>query len=403
MPGALQDVRVADFTWVVAGPLCVRILADYGAQVVHVETGTRLDPIRYTPPYKDHIPGTNRGGYFHNYNSNKYGITLNLKHPKAGDVVRRLVEWADIVAENFNPGAMERLSLNYDRVREIKPDIIMISLGSKGQTGPHAQLPAFGAHLAALSGFTAITGWPDRDPPVIFGAYTDSVAARFAAATLLAALDYRRRTGKGQYIDLSQSEAGIQFLAPSLLDYDVNDRIPQRKGNADSSAAPHAAYRCLGDDRWCAIAVTTDQEWDSFCRVIGSPCWTGEDRFATFLARKAHEEELNRLVEEWTADRTAEEVMAVMQKAEIPAGVVETAEDLHRDPQLRARRHFWTLAHQEIGDSTYDSMGSLLSKTPADLSKAAHTLGEDNYHVYTQVLGLTDTEFVKYLEEGVFE
>jgi len=403
MAKALEDVKVADFTWVVAGPLCVRVLADYGARVVHVETGTRLDPIRYTPPYRDNIPGTNRGGYFHNYNSNKYGITLNMKHPSASEIVRRLVSWADIVAENFNPGVMERLGLGYEELRETKPDIIMISLGSKGQTGPQAQLPAFGAHLAALSGFTAITGWPDRDPPVIFGAYTDSIAARFGAATLLAALDYRRRTGKGQYIDLSQSEAGIQFLAPYLLDYDANGRGLERNGNRDQSTAPHGAYRCLGEDRWCAIAAFTDAEWDAMCRVMGDPSWSKEERFATFLGRKKNEEELDRLMEEWTINYSAEEVMFKMQGAGVSAGVVETAEDLHRDPQLKARHHLWTLKHQEIGDSTYDSMGSNLSKTPAELNKAAHTLGEDNYHVYTQILGFSDEEFVEFLEQGLLE
>ena len=399
----IQDVKVADFTWVVAGPLCTRILADFGAQVIHVETGTRLDPIRYTPPYKDNIPGTNRSGYFHNYNSNKYGVTLNLKHPKAAEIVRKLVLWADIVAENFNPGAMKRLGLSYPEIREIKPDIIMISLGSKGQTGPHANLPAFGAHLAALSGFTAITGWPDRDPPVIFGAYTDSIAGRFGAATLLAALDYRRRTGKGQYIDLSQSEAGIQFLAPPLLDYDVNGKILGRNGNRHPAAAPHGAYCCRGENRWCAIAVFTDEEWKAMCRVMGNPPWSEDGKFATLLNRKRNEEELDALIEQWTIGHSAEEVMTFLQEAGVSAGVVEIAEDLHRDPQLKHRRHFWILEHQEIGESTYDSMGSQLSKTPADLYKAAHTLGQDNYYVYTQILGLSDEEFVGFLQQGVFD
>lgn len=403
MTRALEDVKVADFTWVVAGPLCVRILADFGAQVIHVETGTRLDPIRYTPPYKDNIPGTNRSGYFHNYNSNKYGITLNLKHPKAAEIVRRLMQWADIVAENFNPGVMKGLGLTYEEIRQIKPDIIMISLGSKGQTGPQAHLPAFGAHLAALSGFTATTGWPDRDPPVIFGAYTDSIAGRFGAATLLAALDYRRRTGKGQYIDLSQSEAGIEFLAPPLLDYDTNRTILERHGNRHPSAAPHGAYRCQGEDRWCAVAVFTDEEWKSMCKVMGNPSWTEDGKFATFLGRKQNEQELDHLIEQWTMNYSAQEVMTLLQEAGVSAGVVETAEDLHSDPQLKHRHHFWVLEHQEIGHSTYDSTGSHLSKTPAELHKAAHTLGEDNYYAYTQILGLSDEEFVDLLEQGVFD
>lgn len=398
---ALADVKIADFTWVVAGPLCVRILADYGAQVVHVETGQRLDPIRYTPPYKDNIPGTNRSGYFHNYNSNKYGITLNLKHPKAPPVLERIIRWADIVAENFNPGVTTRLGLGYEQLRKIKPDIIMISLGSKGQTGPQAQLPAFGAHLAALSGFTAVTGWPDRDPPVIFGAYTDSIAGRYGTATLLAALDYRRRTGRGQYIDLSQSEAGLQFLIPPLLDYEVNGRIPERHGNSETGAAPHGAFRCLGEDRWCAIAVFTDDEWQAMCGAMGNPALAADERFRTAVLRKAHEQALDSLVEEWTTGYPPEDVMRMLQEAGVSAAVVETSEDLHHDPQLKARGHFRVLEHQEIGPSTYDSTGSVFSATPAQLHKAAHTLGEDNYHVYTQVLGFTDEEFVEFLQDGV--
>ncbi len=403
MNKALEDVKIADFTWVVAGPLCVRYLADYGAQVIHVETGTRIDPIRYTPPYKDGIRGLNRGGYFHNYNSNKYGISLNLRHQKAYELAKRLILWADIVVENFNPGAMERLRLSYEEIKEIKPDIIMLSLGSKGQTGPYARLPALGAHLAAVSGFTVITGWPDRDPPVIFGAYTDSIAGRFGATILLSALDYRDRTGQGQYLDLSQVEAGLQFMIPPLLDYDVNRRILERNGNRHPSAAPHGAYCCQGKDRWCAIAVFTDKEWKAMCRVMGNPPWAEDAKFATLLGRKENEDELDQLVEQWTINFPPEEVMTRLQETGVSAGVVETAEDLHRDPQLKYRHHFWELEHQEIGVSTYDSMGSQLSKTPAELHKAAHTVGQDNYYVYTQILGLSDEEFVGLMEEGVFE
>ncbi len=403
MRKALEDIKIADFTWVVAGPFSVRYLADYGAQVIHVETATRIDPIRYTPPYKDAIPGLNRGGYFHDYNSNKYGISLNIRHQKGYEIAKRLIRWADIVVENFNPGAMKRLGLSYEELKEIKPDIIMLSLGSKGQTGPYAQLPAYGAHLAAVSGFTAITGWPDRDPPVIFGAYTDSIAGRFGATMLLSALDYRSRTGKGQYIDLSQSEAGIQFLTAPLLDYDVNGRILGRSGNRNSSAAPHGAYRCQGDDRWCAIAVSTDDEWKAMCRVMGNPTWAKDTKFSTLMGRKKNEDELDQLIEQWTINLPPEKVMTILQENGISAGVLETAEDLHSDPQLKYRHHLWELEHQEIGMSTYDSMGSQLSKTPAELYKAAHTIGEDNYYVYTQILGVSNEEFVELLEQGVFE
>ena len=403
MRKALEDIKIADFTWYVAGPFCTRYLADYGAQVIKVETSKFIDGVRPYPPYKDNIPGVNRGGYFHNYNSNKLGITLNMQHPKGREIARKLVMWSDIVAESFSPGVMKGLGLGYDEMRQMKPEIIMISLSSKGQTGPQARLPAVGLHLAALSGFINITGWPDRDPSLLYGAYTDSIAGRFAAASIMAALAQRQKTGKGQYIDLAQSEAGIQFLIPPLLDYAANGRVLNRNGNRHPAAAPHGAYRCQGEDRWCAIAVFTDEEWMALRRVMGDPSWAGDARFATLADRKNHEDELNQLVEQWTINHSAEEVMTRLQEAGVSAGILEKAEDLHRDPQLAARGHFWTLKHQEIGDSTYDGMGSILSETPAELNKAAPVLGQDNYQVYTQILGLSDAEFIDHMQQGVFE
>ena len=403
MRKALEDVKIADFTWYVAGPFCIRYLADYGAQVIKVETSRSVDGVRTNPPYKDNIPGLNRSGYFHNYNCNKLGITLNLQHPKARDVIRRFILWADIVAESFSPGVMKSLGLSYEELTQVNPDIIMISLSSKGQTGPHRTLPAVGLHLAGLSGFVNLTGWPDRDPSLLYGAYTDSIAGRFGAASILAALDYRHRTGKGQYIDLSQFEAGIQFLAPPLLDYVSNRRVLSRNGNRHSHAAPHGVYRCKGEDRWCAIAVFSDEEWQAMRRVIGDPPWCSDARFATLADRKKNEEDLDRLVEQWTIHYPPEEVMARLQEAGVSAGVLETAEDLHRDPQLEARHHFRALEHQEIGESTYDSMGAILSKSPADLNRAAPVMGQDNYYVYTRILGLSDEEFVGLMEQGVFD
>jgi benzylsuccinate CoA-transferase BbsF subunit len=403
MPGPLENVKIADFTWFVAGPFCVRYLADYGAQVIKVETGKRVDGVRTLPPYKDNVPGLNRSGYFHNFNSNKLGITLNLDHPKGQELAGKLVQWADIVAESFTPGVMEGFSLDYSSLRKVKPEIIMISLSSRGQTGPHSRLPAVGMHLAALSGFINITGWPDRGPSLLYGAYTDSIAGRFGACSLLAALEYKRRTGKGQYIDLSQYEAGIQFMIPALLSCSAHGRSPGRSGNRHPSAVPHGAYRCRGEDRWCAIAVFNDEQWKSLCRVIGDAELTEDPRFVTAEARRQNEDELDRLVERWTVNYSPREVMDRLQEAAVSAGVVETAEDLHSDPQLKARNHFRMLDHQEIGESTYDSFGSTLSRTPAELNRAAPVLGQDNYRVYTEILDLSDSEFVDLMNQGVFD
>ncbi len=197
MPGALEDIKIADFTWYVAGPFCTRYLADYGARIIKVESTRVVDGVRPYPPYKDNVPGVNRGGYFHNYNSNKLGVTLNMRHPKGLEIARQIIMWSDVVAESFSPGIMTSLGLGYEDISRMKPEIIMISLSSKGQTGPQARLPAVGLHLAALSGFINLTGWPDRDPSLLYGAYTDSIAGRYGAASVMAALVQRQITGKG--------------------------------------------------------------------------------------------------------------------------------------------------------------------------------------------------------------
>jgi len=315
----------------------------------------------------------------------------------------RLVAWADVVAENFAGGAMERMGLGYEELKKIKPDIIMLSSCMMGQTGPYATQPGYGFHMTALAGFNQITGWPDREPTAPHGPYTDFIAPHFNALAILAALDYRRRTGKGQYIDMSQYENGIHFLAPLILDYVINGREADRMGNHSAYTAPHAVYRCRGEDKWCAIAVFTDEEWDSLGKVIGSPVWTNDLRMATPQARKVNEEELDRLIEAWTINYSPEEVMALMQTAGVPAGVVETAEDLlDNDLQLRHRRSFWELDHPEIGK--YRSIGAsfVLSKSPYELRRAP-LLGEHNEYVLKDICGMSDEEIAELVIEGVLE
>ena len=403
MKQVFEGTKIADFSWIGAGPWTIRYLAEHGAEVIHIESSTRPDLLRTTPPYKDNIPGINRSAYFAIYNDNKYGMTLNLNHPRGSEIARRIVIWADIVAESFGPGRMEEWGLGYEDLRKIKPDIIMYSTTQQGQTGPHAGHPGFGTQLVSLSGFTHLAGWPDREPVVTYGAYTDSIAPRFGAVALIAALDYRRRTGKGQHIDLSQYEAGIHFLAPLFLDYAAKGRIAQRSGNRSACAAPHGAYRCCGEDRWCAIAVSTDEEWRSFCQAIGDLPWSLDSKFTTLTGRKKNEEELDKLVEDWTINLTAEEVMEKLQRAGVPAGVVKNCQDIHLDPQLLHRHHFWELDHPEIGKHNYEAPAFRLSKAPCQLKMPAPCLGQHTEWVCTKILGMSDEEFVELLQEGVFE
>ena len=398
-----EGVKVVDFGWVAVGPYSTAFLARHGATVVRVESISRPDTLRSTGPYKDGIPGVDRSVFFANANANKYGATLNLTHPKALNIAMRLVEWADVVTSAFTPGVMENWGLSYEAISKVKPEIIMMSTCMQGQTGPHKLYRGYGVQMGALSGFYYVTGWPDREPTILFGAYTDYINLRYTAALLMSALEYRRRTGKGQYIDQSQFEGSLQYFAPPLLDYIVNDRIMERMGNRDPNAAPHGAFPCLGDDRWCAIAIFTEEEWQSFCNVIGNPEWTRDPKFATLSLRKENEDELEALVAEWTKGQKAEYVMELMQSAGIAAGVVQTAEEVLADPQLQIRNHFVPLNHSVIGPHLYQTVAYQLSRTPWEMRMPAPCMGEHNEFVDKELLGMNDVEIADLMAEGVLE
>lgn len=400
---ALEGVKVADFTWVAAGPLTTVCLAQCGATVVRVESRTRLDGQRTFPPNKDGIPGHNRSLMFSSNNANKYGMTINLNHPKGFEVAKRLIAWADIVAENYRPGTMERWGLGYEDLKRINPSIIMFRSSAQGQTGPRARMGTIGNTLQSLAGFTSLTGWPDRDPAPPWGAYTDETVIGLGVAMIVAALDYRVRTGKGQCLDLSQVEASLHYLGPAILDYVVNGRCASRGGNSCPYTAPHGVYRCMGDDRWCAIAVFDDEEWKAFCKTIGKLEWTTDPKFATVIDRKRNEAELNRLIEEWTVKHTAEEVMVLMQESDISAGLVENAADLLQEPQLKERAFYWWLNHDEMGHVLHAGAAFKLSKTPWELNMPGPCLGQHTEYVCREFLGMSDEEFVELLNIGAFE
>lgn len=398
-----EGIKVADFSWVSVGPRTAEYLAEYGATVIRIESVTHSDGLRKAAPYRDGKPGINRSGFYARYNVNKYGVTLNLNHPKGVEIAKTFVKWADIVVESFTPGVMKRWGLSYEDVVKIKPQIIMMSTCLQGNDGPRADSPGFGIHLSSLAGFTHLVGWPDRPPVPIYGAYTDAIPPRFQIVALVAALNYRRKAGKGQYIDSSQLECSLQLLTPAILDYEANRRVWKRMGNRCPTAAPHGAFRCRGEDRWCVIAVSNDQEWEAFTGVLGNPDWTNSSKFATFFDRKKNEDELERLVEEWTMNFTAEEVMQRMQEAGVPAGVVATAEDIYKDPQLNHRKHFTTLSHSEMGAYSHERSAGILSKIPGRLTRPAPCIGEHNHYVYTKLLGMSEEEYTQLLNEKVFE
>jgi len=261
-----------------------------------VESAVRVDTARTIQPFKDGQPGPERSGLYANVNAGKLGITLNLAKPEAREVALRLAAWADVVVESYSPKAMRAWGLDYESLRKVNPRLIMMSSCLNGQTGPHAALAGFGTMGAALAGFTELAGWPDRPPAGPFGAYTDYVAPKFIAAALLAALDYRRRTGEGQYIDLAQAEAAMHFLTPAILDYTVNGHVQTRVGNFSPHEAPHGVYPCAGDDRWVAIACATEAQWQALCDAMDHQEWKADPRFLTLPARAANHEALDALI-----------------------------------------------------------------------------------------------------------
>ena len=401
---ALEGLKILDFGWVVAGPQTGLYFAHYGATVVRIESIHRVDVARTSMPYKDNNPGINRCGPFDFFNSGKLGMALNLSSPKGIAIARKLVVWADIVGENFAPGVMHKLGLDYPELKKIKPDIIMYSSSNLGQTGPEAAQPGVGMQLVAYTGFSMLTGWPDRTSAVPHGAYTDFPSPRLIVASVLAAVEYRRRTGKGQHLDMSQMESGIHFLAPAVMDYFVNKRVQTRNGNRCEEAAPHGAFPCQGDDRWVAIAVFNDAEWLALREAMGAPAWAMEARFATLEGRKQNEDELEERLGEWTKRFRAEEIMEKLQAAGVSAGVVKNSEDVQNDIQLAHRGYFQQLEHPEIGPLHYDGAGGcVLSKTPEKIARPSPILGQHTEYVCREILGMGDDEFVDLLEQGVFE
>jgi benzylsuccinate CoA-transferase BbsF subunit len=387
----LDGIRVVDFTWHLTGPLTTKHLSDLGAEVIIVESRKRPGWLRGQP----------RSGSTDQYCTSKLSVTINTRDPRGIELAKKLVSKADIVIENFAGGTMNRIGLGYNVLKEIKPDIIMLSTSMQGQTGPHFNHPGSGHKLTALAGFSNIFGWPDREPAWI-AAYTDFIAPRYNIIALMAALEYRRRTGKGQYLDMSQYENGVQFMAPLVLDYSANGRVAYREGNKNPDAAPHNAYQCIGDDRWCAIAVFTEEEWKNFCGVLGNPSLASEPKFKTLADRKNNEEELDKIVKQWTGQHTAEEVMNLMQAAGIAAGVVATGEDvMDKDPHIRERGFFRELEYPEIGKfRTQAGPHFEMSKYTYDL-KLPPLLGEHNEYVFKEILGLPDKEYEELVAQEV--
>ena len=400
--GPLEGIRIMDFTWVMAGPRATKALADMGAEVIRVEGRGRLDTMRQAGGFvegKEMVPG----GRFKEFNRNKLGISLNMRHSKGLEIAKQLLRICDVVIENFSAGVLERWGFGYEMMKSVKPDIIYVGMAGFGHTGPYQPYVSHGPLLQAMAGYSYCTGFPGMKP-VVMGAYADFIGGASGALAVLMALEYRQRTGRGQYVDLSQYQAITAIMGTAVLDYTVNERAADKVGvgNYHQAAAPYGTYRCAGDDRWCVINVFTEQEWQALCQVMGHPAWAQEPSFATLPERIKHRAELDQRVTEWTRQHSPEEVMYLLQKAGVPAAVVQNAVDMSKDPHLQARG-FWEYDEDpEIGVMTYEGIPEKVLETPGRVWRPAPLVGQHNNYVYGELLGLSPEVIKQYTEEGIF-
>ena len=398
----LEGIKITDFTWMGQGPLATKTLADWGATVVKIESRMRLDQHRAMAPMIGGVPGVNRCAPFFRYNSSKYSIALNLKSPDGREVAKRLVQWGDVVTENFIPGTLEKWGFGYDDLRQVKPDLILIRGSMQGQDGYYAKHPGFGTHIMGLSAYADLVGWPDRLPSGISSPVTDFIGAWYYLLAILGALDFRRRTGKGQCVDMAQLEAGLTLLCHNALNFSANKRLTPRVGNSHPKVAPHGVYKCKGDDAWCCLAVFNEAEWQSLCKAMGKTDLANDPAFATMRLRKENEARLDGLIEDWTQLKIPKEVVAILQAAKIPSGMVKNGEEVCADPQLAHRGHFVDLEQPDAGNWPHENVGFRMAKHVAKL-KPAPCLGEHTEFVCRELLGMSDQEFVELYIQGIFE
>ncbi len=397
--GPLAGLKVLDLAWVVAGPALGRALADFGATVIRVESSLRIETARLMGPYPDAQPDPQRCALYDTYNVGKLGLALDLTRPEGQAVVRDLARWADVAVESFIPGQMARWGLAAETLRAANPGLIGVSTSLMGQTGPSAALSGYGNVGAAMAGYQAIVGRADEPPIGPFGPYTDYIGPRFGLASLLTALDRRRRTGEGCWLDISQAEAGIQFLAPFVAETAATGRIAGPMGNRDPQAAPHGVFRCAGEDRWVAIVARDDAEWARFAAIIGGAA--RDVAFASLAGRKADEDHLEARVGAWTATREVADIETALQAIGVPVHRAADSADMVGDPQLIHRGHFLRLPHPLGGDSVIEASRFQLSHTPPQYRVAAPHFGRDNQQVLRDILSYDSARIAALEAAGV--
>ena len=398
----LAGFRVLDFGWVYAMPHCTQWLATMGAEVLRVESNGRLEWCR-TAGNKgaDGIEGINRAYSFNAINYGKLGITLNLKEARAGELLEELIAISDVVTENFTVGVLERMGFDYEKLRRIKPDLIMLSSTTLGSTGPDRFSTGWGPNIQSYSGMASITGYRDGPPATVAGNWPDFVTGTAMAFAVLAALHHRRRTGQGQHIDLSMAEVVTTMIPEAILEHTINGREPERIGNHDPQMAPHNVYPCDGHDQWVAISVTCDEEWRALCSTADHPEWMADEKFRTASDRKANEDALDDLIADWTRGLEPWEITEALQSAGVPAGPVLNVFDMFVDPHLIARRFMVEMDHPEVGPKVMAGLPAVFGAVPEIPYRHAPLLGEHNELVFKDMLGMTHGQFDRLVTDQV--
>lgn len=403
----LEGIRVIEAGAAVAIPLGGRMLADYGAEVIKIESTVRPELGRVTV-FLDSSPGARyweKGGYYTEINRNKTGVSLDLSKPESRDVFLELVRVSDVLLENFTPRVMENFGLSYSSLVKVCPDLIMVSATGFGHSGPWRNYRAYGFTLEPATGLSHFTGYEDEVPVKSGITYTDTPAAYSATLAVTAALEYRERTGIGQWIDLSQYEVGAAFAAEGILDFQESGEPGGRRGNRDKLYAPQGVYRCQGDDQWLAISVRSDAEWTALCTVIDRPDLAADPRYSTSFERKQREREIDRALDSWAASRDAKEASRRLQAARVPAGLVLDSRELTLDPHLNERGFFTKVRHTEeipeLGTRTHPGPPWMLNGERPDGGNAAPTLGEHTAQVFRNLLGMPESALQSLADAGL--
>ena len=401
--GPLDGYRVLDFGWVLAGAVPGMILADMGAEVIKVETRQRMDYMRLGRPIIGDEPDPEQNPMFHNVNRGKRGITLNTTHPEAVELARRLAAECDVVIENFSPGVMQRLGLDYNTLSRDNPLLVMASITSNGQIGPLRDLRAYAPSIGALSGLDSTMGYQPTEgeqgrPLGLKHAYADLCGALHAVFAITSALYERQRTGHGRYIDLSMLRATVATMGAGLMEYELAGRVLKPMGNYDPVMAPYGNYPCQGDDEWVSIAVRTEEEWRGLLKAMGNPDWVDDPIFSSRYARLSHRRELDACLSEWTRERTAWEATELLQSCGVAAFPVLDAEGRLFNSHFQARGLYSDIEHPALGSEPVFNLMWQLSRTPPRIQRHAPLLGEHNRDVFCGLLGMDETELSR-LEE----